>query len=340
MADKEHAIRHLARKVAHKLNEVTGQLQLALVKFRGEKVEIEFNIDLTAETVWATQEQIAELYGVGVPAISKHVSNIYGDGELDKGTTLSKLEIVQNEGGRQVPRQIEHYNLDLILSVGYRVNSAKATHFRQWATRTLRAYIVDGFALNEVRLRDDPNALKRVAAKIRALRSEEKNVYKAVRECFKECAIDYDPSSQSCRSFYARLQDKFLYATTNSTAAQIILNRADHRKIKMGVQSTKGDIPTLDEAKVGKNYLDADELYILHILCEQFLLFAESAALRGRKLKMADLTRKLDQLLETNEYPVFREYKVLLKDRAIQHAIAEYALYRKQVTGTTPKRLR
>ncbi|HEY1796662.1 MAG TPA: RhuM family protein [Stellaceae bacterium] len=317
-----------ARQSTEALHQVGEQLEMELVKFRGESQEIQFSLDLSGETVWATQQQIAELFGRDRRTIGEHVSNIFRDKELDETAVCRKFRQTGADGKSY---ETLHYNLDLILSVGYRVSSAKATLFRQWATQTLRAYILDGYVLNERRLRDDPTSLRQLAAKIRALRADERNVYASVRDCFKESSVDYDKDSQICRSFYARLQDKFVFAITEKTASAIILDRADHKKSKMGVHSTKGEMPTLDETKVGKNYLDSDELYTLHILCEQFLLYAESTALRGRQLTMTQLSAKLDQLLETNEYPVFREYKEYLKDRAIKHATAEYALYRRGI---------
>jgi hypothetical protein len=317
-----------ARRSTKAINKAGEQLEMELVRFKAEKQEIQFNLDLSGETVWATQQQIADLFGRDRRTIGEHIGNIFKDGELEEASVSRKFRQTGADGKTY---EILHYNLDLILSVGYRVSSAKATKFRQWATQTLRSYLIDGYALNESRLRDDPRALRRLAAKIRAMRADERNVYASVRECFKESAIDYDKDSQVCRTFYARLQDKFLYAITTKTASQIIIGRADHKKIRMGVQSTKGDEPTLDEAKVGKNYLDADELYTLHILCEQFLLYAESTALRGRQLTMQQLDTKLDQLLETNEYPVFREYKEFLRERAIKHAAVEYALYQRSL---------
>jgi hypothetical protein len=219
---------------------------------------------------------------------------------------------------------VDHYNLDVILSVGYRVSSVKATAFRKWATQTLSRYITDGFALNEARLRNDPLALRDLAAKVRALRSEEIQIYEAVRDCFKVASLDYDKDSPQVRSFYARLQDKFLFAITGKTASELILERADGTKRNMGVTACKGLMPKKPEAKVGKNYLHANEIYVLHILCEQFLLYAESKAIRGQSMTMANLAAKLDQLLETNEYAVFGGYRDFLKDRAMEHAELEW----------------
>ena len=168
---------------------------------------------------------------------------------------------------------------------------------------------------------------------------DERNIYAAVRECFKEAASDYDKDAAACRSFYARLQDKYHFAVTGMTASQIVLDRADHTKPNMGLQSFAGNLPTMDESKIGKNYLDGDELYRLHILCEQFLLYAESAALRGKRLTMAELDSKFDALLAVADYPVFPGYKDYLRDKAIRHAQAEYALFVMRLERDDVKRL-
>lgn len=300
------------------------QLELELVQFKTGDKSIGFNIDITAETVWATQQQIADLFERDKSTISDHIKNILAENELEESSVVGKFPTTGSDGKTY---QVLHYNLDMILSVGYRVSSPKATQFRKWATQTLKSYIVDGFAINEGRLRDDPRALRHLAAKIRELRADEKNIYASVRECFKESATDYDPGSPTSRSFYAKLQDKFLYAITGSTAAQIIIDRADHKQPNMGLQNFEGNLPKVDEAKIGKNYLDKDELYTLHILCEQFLLFAESRAIRGKTLTMSQLAEKLDELLRVNDYPVFPGYKDYLRDRATRHAQAEYAQF-------------
>lgn len=309
----------------------SAQIEFELVRFDGELAPVELNFDWSHETVWATQRQIADLFGINVPAVSKHISNIFESGELEPEATVSKMEIVRREGGRSVAREVEHYNLDVILSVGYRVSSVKATEFRKWATQTLRRYITDGFALNESRLRSDPNALRDLAAQVRALRSEEKTIYEAVRDCFKVASLDYDKDSPKVRSFYAKLQDKFLFAITGKTASELILERADADKHNMGLTSTKGSLPSKEDVKVGKNYLYRDEIYVLHILCEQFLLYAESRAIRGKSMTMDDLANKLDELLKTNEYAVFAGYRDYLKDRAMEHALTEWERFKKML---------
>jgi hypothetical protein len=307
-------------------NSLSEQIEFELVRFDGENAPIDFNVDWALETVWATQRQMADLFGKDTDTIGHHIRDLYETGGVAREATTAKFAVVRQEGGRAVSRQIEHYNLDVILTVGYRVNGDKAAAFRKWANGVLKSYLIKGYALNETRLKDDPRALRDLAAQVRALRSEEITIYQAVRDCFKIAAIDYDKDAPEVRSFYALLQDKFLYAVTEKTASELILDRADSGKPNMGVTAPKGQFPTLAEAKVGKSYLDKDELYVLHILCEQFLLYAESKALRGKSMTMADLATKLDRLLTTNDYPVFAGYsgRDYLKDRAMQHAQKEW----------------
>lgn len=324
-----------AKKSRESANELSAQIEMELVRFDGENAPVDLNFDWSHETVWATQRQIADLFGINVPAVSKHIAKILESRELEAEATVSKMEIVRMEGGRNVSREVEHYNLDMILSVGYRVSSLKATEFRKWATQTLRRYITDGFALNETRLRSDPNALRDLAAQVRALRSEEKTIYEAVRDCFKVASVDYDKDSPKVRSFYAKLQDKFLFAITGKTASELILERADAGKHNMGLTSTKGPLPKKQDTTVGKNYLHRDEIYVLHILCEQFLLYAESRAIRGKSMTMEDLSAKLDELLKTNEYPVFGGYRDFLKKRAMDHATTEWKRFKKMLADGT-----
>lgn len=314
-----------SRRQREAANAIVTQIEMELVRFDGENAAIEFNVDWSHDTVWATRRQMADLFGKDSDTISHHLGVLYETNEFDPLATTAKFPVVRMEGGRRVSREIEHYNLDVILTVGYRVNGDKAAAFRQWASGVLKSYLLKGYALNEPHLRENPQALRDLAAKVRALRSEEITIYQAVRDCFMVAASDYDVKSSHVRTFYATLQDKFLYAITEKTASQLILGRADASKPNMGVTAVKGMFPTLQEAKVGKNYLARDELYVLHILCEQFLLYAESKAIRGKSMTMAGLSGKLDQLLSTHEYPVFEGYgRDYLKDRAMQHAEAEW----------------
>lgn len=320
------------RRIIDRTNQAASQLELELVQFKNGEQSIQFNIDLTAETVWATATQIADLFERDSSTISDLIYEVFDEKELDEASSTTRLA---NDRGVQ----LIYYNLDVILSVGYRVNSPKAANFRKWTTQTLKSFITDGFVIDERRLRDDNVGLNKLAAKIRELRSDEKTVYSAVRECFKEAASDYDSRSPVSKSFYARLQDKFLYAITGQTSSQIVLDRAQHTEPNMGLQSFSGNFPKVDEAKIGKNYLDQNELYTLHVLCEQFLLFAESRALRGKEMTMAQLDKKFDELLHLNEYPVFKGYKDFLKDKAVKHAMVEYACFSARIKQDDVKKI-
>ncbi|MGQ7814609.1 RhuM family protein [Metapseudomonas furukawaii] len=297
------------------------------LSFTDSEADVELRFDPQDQAIWATYQNIADIFGVDISTAKRHVKNIYEDEELEKRATSAKIALVQIEGDREVVREgVLHFNLDMIISVGYRVNAKRAVKFRQWATRTLTAFIEQGYVINEKALRESPEKLNQLAAAIRALRSEEKQVYAKVRECFKLCSSDYDPNSQQVRSFYALLQDKFHHAITGMTSSKLILDRANHNQEKMGLQTIKGDFPTLEEAKTGKNYLKSEELYRLHILSEQFMLYAEATALAKRPMTMESLHGQLDRLLVLNDYPVFNGYEDYIKDEAIRHAKQEFEL--------------
>ncbi len=287
----------------------------------GTENGVDLSFNPATNSIWATQEDIASLFDVDRTSISKHIKNVFADGELIEDSNVQKVHIT---GGF---RPVTFYSLDVMISVGYRVNSRAATKFRQWATHTLRTYLEQGYVINERALRDSPEMLNKLAAEIRALRSSEKQVYAKVRECFKVSSSDYDPSAKEVRKFYALLQDKFHHAITGLTSSKLILDRADHQEENLGLLSMDGEKPTLKDAQVGKNYLRPDELYRLHLLSEQFLLFAESTALAQKKMTMQSLHDQLDRLLTLNDYEVFDGYKDYIKDEALRHAKIEYELY-------------
>jgi hypothetical protein len=323
------------RRVAAAADEASRQGEMELIRFDEGNAAIDFNVDWSSETVWATRRQMADLFGKEPHTISEHLTTLFDSGEFDRESTSRKFRLVQTEGGRAVARDVDHYNLDVILVVGYRVNGPQAANFRKWANSVLKRYITDGFALNDGRLATDPHALRKLAAEVRALRSEEISIYEAVRDCFKLAATDYDKDAPAVRTFYAKLQDKFLYAITGKTASELILDRADAAKHNMGIMATKSDRPTKAEARIGKNYLAREEVYILHILCEQFLLYAESKAIRGKSMTMDELAGKLDALLQTNDYAVFGGYRDYLKDRAMHHAEVEWARFKAALPNGT-----
>lgn len=311
-----------------------SQTELQLVKYHTIECDAAFTLDPSNETVWATQRQIADAFGISTSNVRGHLVNIFKEGELDESAVAREFRATGTDG--KVYNYL-HYSLDAILSVGYRVSSKRATAFRQWATQTLKDYITQGFAINEARLRDDPHALRELAARVRALRSDEKNIYQSVRDAFAFGSSDYDSSAQVVRSFYAKLQDRFLHAITGKTAAELKLERADHKKPSMGLTSTKGTAPERADADIAKNYLEQEELYGLHILCEQFLLFIESKAIRGQALTMKEMAVKFEELMRVQGHTVFPEYKEYLAQKAKTHAQIEYNLWRDRVRSLPPE---
>jgi len=273
------------------------------------------------ENIWATQKSIARILDTDQSGIARHLSKIFESQELDENSNMQKMHSVN------YLKPVQSYSLDAIISVGYRVNSKKATQFRIWATSILKQYIKDGFVINEDILRSDPQKLNKLAARIRELRASEKNVYASVRECFRLAASDYEPTSAEVKKFYSLLQDKFHHAITQMTASKLILDRANHADVNMGMQTMQGTMPTKTEAGTGKNYLSELEIYRMHLLSEQFLLYAESTALANKKMTMKSLHSQLDNLLRLNGYPVFDGYIDYLKDRAKEHADREYETF-------------
>ena len=303
----------------------------SLLEFNDNGININVRFDETDQSIWANIEDISILFSSSQLVVKNNIDNIFLEGELDKHTSHKQLSIIRKENGRDIFYQaVDYYNLDVILSIGYALNTKRASRFRLWATRILSAFIEQGYVLNESALRESPEKLNALAAKVRALRFEEKQIYAKVRECFKICSSDYNPSSQQVKSFYALLQDKFLHAITGMTSSKIIIDRADHKLPNMGISTIKGDLPTISEAKVGKNYLSEKELYRIHLLSEQFLLYAQTTALAQKEMTMESLRQQLDRLLILNDYPVFDGYKDYLKDEAIEHAKRELSLLKKR----------
>lgn len=292
---------------------------------------IELRVDATHDTIWATQKQIADLFECEKSNVIQHIQHVYAEGEADEAATSKESLLVQTEGAREVRRTATFYNLDVILAVGYRVSGKKATEFRRWTTGVLRSHIEQGYSLNVERISNDPDAQRRLAAEIRAIRTSEASMYGKVRDVFKESASDYQSGSPTAQHFFAMAQDKFHYAVTGKTAAQIILERASAASANLGMRV---DVPVRTaEAKVAKNYLTEDELHALENISEQFLLFAESKAFRGQKMTMEELQFKLNTLLTANDYPVLFEYGTYERGRADEHVAAELAKYRQAQIG-------
>jgi hypothetical protein len=320
---KKAAISRWSTPRAEKPEKAPGIIPIDYISDDSATVNLGF--DEVGQKIWATQQNIADIFAVSQSNVSRHISNIFAEGELLEESNMQKMHIASSD------KPTTFYSLDVVISVGYRVNSKIATKFRQWANQILKAYLDQGYVINEKALRESPDKLNKLAAEVRALRSAEKQVYAKVRECFRISSSDYDPSSKDVRSFYALLQDKFHHAVTGMTSSKLIMDRADHHNENMGLQSMKGKNPTLEDAQTGKNYLHDNELYRLHLLSEQFLLYAESTALAGRRMTMKSLHAQLDKLLKLNDYPVFDGYKDYIRDEADRHAKIELGLYRKRL---------
>lgn len=267
---------------------------------------------------WASFSTLAEMFSTSIQDLMPAITEIFNSGELSRIEHAKKVALTPNGIDEW------YFSVDTIISVGYRLNTKKATQFCVWSTNLITRYITDGYLVNDDILSSDPKKLSELAAKIREFRANEKNVYASVRECFKIAASDYQPSSNEVRRFYSLLQDKFHYAITNMTSSQLILDRDDHTYPNMVMQSISGAAPTKSEALVGKNYLKESEIYRMHLLSEQFLLFAESTSLAGKNMTMNMLHEQLDKLLELNGYEVFEGYSDYIKDHAIEHAQREY----------------
>jgi hypothetical protein len=277
--------------------------------------ETEIDVRLEEDTVWLSQKQMAELFDKDIRTINEHIKNVFSDGELVEGSTIRNFRIVQKEASRAVERDIEHYNLDVIISVGYRVSSFRGTQFRIWATGKLREYIVKGFVMDDERLaegrtggRSRRTYFDEWEERIRKIRTSEANFYQKVRDVF-ATSVDYNPRLDYAKQFFATVQNKFHYAITGLTAAEIVSKRIDGAKKNMGLTNWKGNangkgkggIITREQAEIAKNYLEELELKRLNLLVEQFLSFAELQSVERRVMYMKDWIRKLDGFLILND---------------------------------------
>jgi hypothetical protein len=265
------------------------------------------SVRVAEESVWLSQRQMAELFQKRQPTIAEHIQGIYDEGELEREATHRKFRLVQTEGARTIERDVEFYNLDVIISVGYRVRSQRGTRFRQWATRRLREYILKGYVLDEARLvQGRHGAFDALLERIRAIRASERQFYQKLTDLY-ATSLDYDPDHPLARAFFAAVQNKLHWAIHGHTAAEIIAARADAAKPQMGLTAWKrapdGRICKAD-IDVAKNYLTAEELAQLELLVEQYLTFAEFQARRGKPMRMADWQAKLDAFLRLNDCPI------------------------------------
>ncbi len=288
-----------------------------------------------SETFWLNQKKIAELFGVDLRTISYHLNAIYASGELSQERTLQKVWRVQTEGGRQVRREIEFYNLDAIISVGYRVNSVQATHFRIWATQTLREFVIKGFVLDDERLklnkRFGKDYFEELLERIREIRASERRFYLKITDIYEQCSIDYDKDAPITQTFFKAVQNKLHWAVTGQTAAEIIASRADASKPSMGLTTWKnapaGKILKSDVV-IAKNYLIEREIRALERIVGMYLDYAENQAARRIPMKMADWVKRLDAFLRFNEYEVLTDAGSVSAEVAKQLAEEQYEQFR------------
>ena len=265
------------------------------------------------EDLWLTQSQLAEIYDTSQQNISQHIDNIYKDGELIAEATNKKFLLVRQEGNRQVRRNIDHYNLDMVIALGYRVQSQIATRFRRWATQRLHEYIQKGFAMDDERLKQGGNRyFRELLQRIRDIRSSERNFYQQVTDIY-ATATDYDPRSEMTKTFFATVQNKLHYAVHENTAAEVIYNRVDNEKPFVGMTNFKGNYVTKDDVKIAKNYLSEIELQRLNLLVSGFLDFAEFQALEMNPMSMKDWIEALDNQI------IAHKRKILIGKGNISH---------------------
>jgi hypothetical protein len=310
--------------------------QSDFIFYTTDEGEINIEVYLQDETVWLSQKAMAELFGVVKSTISEHLSNIYGSGELERRATVRNFRTVQQEGEREVTRELEYYNLDAIISVGYRVNSYQATQFRKWATKTLKEYLIKGFTLDDKRLKQgqkicDKDYFDELLERIREIRASERRFYQKITDIYAQCSIDYDKAAPVTRKFYAAVQNKLHWAITGQTAAEIIKSRADANKKNMGLQTwkkaPKGKILKSDVA-VAKNYLSEKELKELNRVVSMYLDYAENQADRHITMTMKDWIEKLNAFLAFNDYAILDNLGKMMASTAKELAEEEYNKFR------------
>lgn len=312
------------------------EIKFLLYSYLEDNVNI--GVIIKDDTLWLTQKSMAELFGVGVPAISKHLKNIYESEELTKNTTISKMETVVNRGFKgKLKEEIEYYNLDAIISVGYRVNSIKATRFRMWATKILREYIQKGFVLDDERLKQGETTFgkdyfKELLEKVRSIRASERRIWQKITDIFAECSIDYDKNSEITKDFYATIQNKFHYAIVGKTAPEIIYNKVDNTKENMGLTTWKnspnGRILKTDVV-IAKNYLDIDEIKKLERLVVGYFDYIEDLIERENTFTMEEFATSVNEFLEFRKYQVLKDKGKISKKQAIEKAEKEYGIFNK-----------
>jgi hypothetical protein len=304
-----------------------------LIIYQTETGETRLEVRLENETVWLTQKLMAELFQTTVPNINIHLKNIFEEGELDPKATIKESLIVRLEGGREVNRNIEYYNLDAIISVGYRIKSSVATRFRQWATAHIKEYIIKGFVLDDERLKNPDlpfDYFEELLRRIQDIRTSERRFYQKITDIY-ATSTDYDPTDERSILFFQTVQNKMHWAITGKTAAEIITQRADSSKPNMGLTNWRGTKPRKQDVGIAKNYLTEPELSALNNLVEQYLVFATGQAMRRIPMYMKDWIEKLHGFLKLNDRNILEHAGKISHQIAIEKAEVEYDKYQLKI---------
>jgi len=305
--------------------------------YRSANEDVSVNAIIKDETVWLTQKGMAALFGVNIPAVSKHLHNIYEEGELRRDTTVSKMEIVQTEGERTVRRNVDLYNLDAIISVGYRVSSARATHFRIWATGVLKEFMIKGFALDDERLKQGKTAFgkdyfRELLERVRSIRASERRIWQQITDIFAECSIDYNRNSPVTQDFYAMVQNRFHFAITGQTAAEIVYSRADRNKENMGLSTWKhapGGRILKSDVTVAKNYLNEKQIRQLERTVAGYFDYIEDLIERENTFTMEEFAASINEFLAFRKYEILKDKGAVSKQLAASKAEREYESFNK-----------
>ena len=303
-----------------------------IIIYQNTEGSIKIDVRLEEETVWLTQEQMATLFGKGRSTAAEHIANAFEEGELEQRATCRKFRQVRMEGKREVEREIEHYNLDVIISVGYRVKSPQGTQFRIWATQRLKEYIIKGFALNDDRFKsgNSMNYFNELQERIREIRLSEKFFYQKIKDIY-TTSIDYDPKAEKTIEFFKMVQNKLLWAISEQTAAELVYRRADASLPLLGMQSYgKKNAISIKKADVSiaKNYLNEDEIKLLGLLVEQYLAFAETMAQQRTPMYMANWAQRLDSILQLNGRDLLTHAGKITHEKALEKSTIEFEKYK------------
>lgn len=309
-----------------------------VIIYKGADGVSELSVHLENEDVWLTQKQLVELYQTAKSTVSEHIKNIYTDQELMPEATVRKIRTVQKEGSREVSRDLDYYNLDMIIALGYRINSKIATRFRQWATLRLKEYIVKGFTMDDERLKNlgGGNYWKELLNRIREIRSSEKVMYRQVLDLY-ATATDYDPKSDNSLLFFKIVQNKLHYAAHGHTASEVIYLRVDSDKPFAGLTNFKGNEPTQAEAIIAKNFLEEKELKVLNNLVAAYFDLAELNAIEEREMRMEDFVRELNNILSSTGRKVLDDAGKISSKQAKEKAVKEYKRYKAKTLSAVEK---